>query len=160
MHASPAGVFFGAPRGSLPDLDLQGDVWCHVGGEGIEVGGFFATDLDPVDVLKNWSAFAGDFEDLGSETIAGTNMRHYHVAENEDLPIPTPMDLWVDDDGRLRRLEATGVGESMTMDFSDFGADVAIPEMPAATPPATVLGAGWFTDYCFLVGANASASAP
>ena len=59
----------------------------------------------------------GDFEDLGEEPVDGVTTRHFRSASPEDLPIDairdwvrnrgdvTALDIWVDEDDLVRRLE-------------------------------------------------------
>lgn len=96
---------------------------------------------------------SGRVKEIGDETIDGVETTHYR-AHIDPAKIPQgakiealtnakygPYDVWVGkDDGYIRRTKNTysysapGVGRqaaSMTMDFSDFGKDVAVTVPPA-----------------------------
>lgn len=118
----------------------------------------------PADIIHMLNGLDGDITTVGADTIAGVPTTHYSVAINlqaladlagsqefedlndfaamfEDLPI----DIWVDADGRLRRLEMSlssdmfaallGPADSFSMsiwyEISVYGADVIIVAPPA-----------------------------
>jgi predicted small lipoprotein YifL len=112
---------------------------------------------DPAKALDQLRA-AGDVKKVGEDTVQGETMTHYHAVidpANARSLTPAqrkavqkalagmggrvPTDVWVDDAGRLRRMQidvAFGQGlqnahMSMTMDYSDFGSPVDVQTPPA-----------------------------
>lgn len=110
---------------------------------------FLGTGLDPKQAFQLILAAKGDSKILGEEDVRGAPTTHYRIqvdpkklgehvpAERKpDLEDPTqarpfPVDVWVDDVDRIRRLrirdEMTG-GDSMTTttEFFDFGVEVDV----------------------------------
>jgi hypothetical protein len=95
-----------------------------------------------LDALKT----AGHVEKVGEEEIDGAHTTHY-TAQVDPAKVPNgakvqqltnakygPTDVWVDDDGLVRRLRtdttASGTHSVMTMSFSDYGktVDVQVPD--------------------------------
>jgi len=112
---------------------------------------------DPAKALDQLRA-AGDVEKVGEDTVQGETMTHYHAvidpANAQSLTagqrkrvqkalagmgVRVPTDVWVDDAGRLRRMQIDmtfGQGlqnahMTMTMDYSDFGSPVTVETPPA-----------------------------
>lgn len=130
-----------------------------------QLGSFGSTD--PRSVLDALKAVSGPLETVGREEIRGTGTTHYRAAldptEIADEVVKTgatddvlgsvrdalaqsglqsiPVDVWVDDDGLLRRMQIdvtmaqTGfAGETsmrMTFDLFDYGAEVDVTPPPA-----------------------------
>ena len=78
-------------------------------------------------------------EILDTETIRGVPTKHYrgHLDPKklgEDSSGPgdeTVIDAWIDEDGLVRRLRVPDTGDSMLLDFFDFGANVDVEIPPA-----------------------------
>ena len=111
---------------------------------------------DPSQALQLLSG-AEDFQEVGNEEVRGVETTHYRgtvdmakVAENAPTNLQddirkiveqtgdraVPMDIWIDGDGLVRRLEWTqhlpqGTAMTMAEELYDFGVDV-----DAAPPPA------------------------
>lgn len=114
---------------------------------------------DPSDFLAYLKGVSHDVTDLGEETLDGVPVTHYRAemevpdfgasapgGEEFDLE---PMDVWVDEEGRLRRFTfgATSDGAgSMHMDMRlwDFGTPVEIeaPDPDDVTDPSPYSGQG------------------
>ncbi len=100
-----------------------------------------------------------DAKKLGTETVDGVQTTHYRVKVNLDAALaratpkqrqavqqllraaredgvdvtPTKVDVWIGDDGLVRRLtEKLGTVGTVTMTFSDYGAPVQIEAPPAS----------------------------
>lgn len=127
---------------------------------------------NPAQMLETLRGVSNDFEDLGESEVRGEAVHGYRVTidldkamaevpeEHRDafeqqvseLPVDAlPMDVYLDADGLARRIEMdmgelmgqSGGAGHMTIDFFDYGADVAV-EVPAAadvTPFSEVMGA-------------------
>jgi hypothetical protein len=113
---------------------------------------------NPANALGFLRGASDDMEEVGTEDVDGAETTHYRgtadlevvADEAGDLgPVyeqlletseftEIPIDVWIDDDGRVRRLvyelpvpEARGGGTAtITLEFADFGADVDV------TPPS------------------------
>lgn len=130
-----------------------------------QLGSFGSTD--PLSILDALKAVSGPLETVGRDEIRGTETTHYRttldpekLAAQADAAGATddvlgsfrdalveagldsiPLDVWVDDDGLLRRLEidiasieAGAAGEAsmrLTFDLFDYGAEVDV-EPPSA----------------------------
>ena len=114
---------------------------------------------DPTEVLEALQGASDDIEELGTEEIRGEETTHYRAtidlrkaAEEQGLDATEtdelldgfgadtlPIDVWIDDAGRARRLQfegQTGDGEQeisadVTVDLYDYGTDARV-EVPAA----------------------------
>jgi hypothetical protein len=142
-------------RGSDPE---DPDQWTHY--EIADSGsGLFASDKGPDDYLAMLAAASGRLEALGDEEMDGESVAHYRVEvdphlfvdelvsqpglENEldDIHVDLdPMDVWVDAQGRVRRIDvawattvdgeqAVTVAADTSFRLFDFGAPVRI-EVP------------------------------
>ena len=122
---------------------------------------------DPRKILDQVRALSGDVEKLGTEKVRGTDTTHYKAdvdlrkypdrlpeKDREQARVAVeqlidqtgsstyPMDLWIDDDDLLRRVQITydfkvpGSADdakfSMTMEFFDFGAPIEVKPPPAS----------------------------
>ena len=105
---------------------------------------FPGSDVDPTRALDLILA-VGDEEELGDEEVRGSATTHYRVKlDPKDLsrelggrPLdeaggPFPVDVWADDEGRLRRIRLVEE-ETATLlyDFFDFGVSVDVERPPA-----------------------------
>jgi hypothetical protein len=105
---------------------------------GLTPGSAFGSTADPTGVLDMLRGVSGTVQQVGIEEVRGAVTTHYFLlldlaqaAESEDVPpevrkelqdqlatlgiaMPAiPTDVWIDDDGRLRKME-------MVMDFGDL----------------------------------------
>jgi hypothetical protein len=77
-------------------------------------------------------------ERLGSEDVRGEDAVHYRMTVNcneADLGCPsetTDVDVWIDDDGLVRRASFADDGADITAEFFDFGIPVEVEEPAAA----------------------------
>lgn len=128
--------------------------------KGIDLGALRSTATNPADQLAQLRG-AGDVKQIGTATIRGAQTTHYHAVVDlrraadrapasqraaarssiDELIKMTgtktiPVDVWIDDAGRLRRMRSTqnvrGRAITMTMDFYDFGARETIQPPPAS----------------------------
>ena len=86
----------------------------------------------PSRVLEQLRA-VGEVEELGSERIRGVETTRYRALVRppgapDDRAVP--VDVWIDGDGLVRRLQAADGTETVTVELYDFEAEVAI-EPPA-----------------------------
>lgn len=125
-------------------------------GSNASLGGFdlgrFTELVDPSLYLTYLTAASGETEEVGSEDLGETQVRHYSGSVDleralEEAPASQtstikalldagtsslPVDVWVDADGLVRRLffafaagDQTGIG-SVSVELSDFGVDVSL----------------------------------
>jgi hypothetical protein len=130
-----------------------------------QLGSFGATD--PLSILDALEGVSGPLETVGREEIRGTETTHYRTTldpakiaaqaeaagATEDVLgsfkdalaqanlASVPLDVWVDDDGLLRRMEIDasmtqeGLGGEtsmrLTFDLFDYGAEVDVQPPPA-----------------------------
>jgi hypothetical protein len=149
---------YGPPDGAEPVWQRRSDdLPFAVATDG--VGTPAPTDLDP-QVLLDQLAAAGEFEDLGSEDVDGASTRHLRAVAPagitvQDLGLGTlvpvaataveSMEVWVDDDDLVRRIDLALSGElhfpdpaapdgsriegfsyASTVEFSDLGEPITI----------------------------------
>jgi hypothetical protein len=155
---------------------------------GLSSGSAFGSTTDPTGVLDLLNGVSGDVQHVGTEKVRGVETTHYFLlldlsraAESDDVPpdvreqlqdematlgiaMPLlPTDVWIDDDGMLRKLElsidfgdlfggfagddAPSMSMTMTMELYDFG--VAVDVKPP--PPEEIVP----LDEAFLDGAAA-----
>jgi hypothetical protein len=142
-----------------------------------EQGGTQFNAPDPVEFVGFVEALGEDVEKLGEEDVRGTETDHYRgTVAVADLPraaraedraqlaayarrIRTgglesfPLDVWIDDEGRIRRLRveydglstgAASVSLATSVEFYDFGVDATIEPPPRAkvTPFGELIGRG------------------
>jgi hypothetical protein len=100
--------------------------------------GFPFPTVDPDELIRMLEDVAGEVTRLGDEDVRGVSAEGYRVELDlarlgrgeETLPV----ELWVDDDGRVRRVTLEHDGQEATADFYDFGADADVQ----APPPGEV----------------------
>ena len=142
-----------------------------------EQGGTQFNAPDPVEFVGFVAALGEDAEELGEEEVRGTDTSHYRgtvavadlprVARAEDRAQVAsyarrlrtaglerfPLDVWIDEDGLIRRLRveyedlstgATAMSLSTSVDFYDFGVEAKIEPPPRAevTPFGELIGRG------------------
>jgi hypothetical protein len=131
------------------------------GGDASGLGGSDPTQF--LDVLEGLRGISNDIDELGTQTVRGVETTEYRVVVDWDKALAEvpeemrdqvssafemftgdtmPMHVWVDDEGRLRRMSLSmsagdlvpGAGElgvQLTMELYDFGADVSVEAPPA-----------------------------
>lgn len=100
--------------------------------------------IDPRATIEAFTENVKSVSKIGSEDIDGTPTTHYVlVADTEalgdrlgkeaaDLPESLTYDMWLDEEGRPRRIEADlGDQGSMQTDMTDYGSEVSIEAPPA-----------------------------
>jgi LppX_LprAFG lipoprotein len=130
-------------------------------GSGAQLAGFdlgrFAEVVDPSLYLSYLEAATGEADEVGSEDVSGVQTTHYTTEidleqardtapESQRSTIDAliasgtttlPADVWIDQDGLVRKLVFeysgdSGVGvSSVSMELSDFGVEVAL-DLPSA----------------------------
>jgi hypothetical protein len=160
--------------GKLP----EGKTWMELNltkvaqADGIDLSQFSSLDeTDPTQFLEYLRASSGGVSTVGHETLDGVSTTHYHATlqlsdilarlpsgaqaaaksalEKLDDAGAIPVDVWVDAQGRVRRIqlslglsvpagasasatEATSVSGTITMNFTSYGAIPAIVPPPAS----------------------------
>jgi hypothetical protein len=130
-------------------------------GSNASVGGFdlgrFNELVDPSLYLAYLKAASGEVDEVGTEDFDGTQVTHYLATIDleralEEAPASQtgtiqalidagtsslPVDVWIDDDGLVRRLfvefaagDQPGTG-SVALELSDFGTDVVVEPPPS-----------------------------
>jgi hypothetical protein len=114
------------------------------------------TPLDETDSIHNFSpekllAMLRDAslqtDQVGEEAVRDVSTVRYRLTvhcEKAQLGCPgdtAPVDVWVDDEGLVRRIELEDDGSPTTIEFFDFGIEVEIEAPPA--DEVQELGAGW-----------------
>ncbi|GAB3956690.1 LolA-like protein [Streptomyces sparsus] len=147
-------------RGGMPD----GKSWIRIDLEKLqgEAGGGNSVTPNPADSLDYLKALSEDSAGkVGSEKVAGVNTTHYEVTVDvralaagdasterqltQQLGESVPMEVWLDDEGRVRRQQvdvtvpSTG-GQSpqggtirTVLELSDFGTEVDVSAPDAAS---------------------------
>jgi hypothetical protein len=77
--------------------------------------------FDPGAVLQSLTKSHATLDRIGTETIRGVRATQYHVVrpDNND-----GLDVWVDEQDRLRRFLGSSGGTSTTVDLYDFGESI------------------------------------
>lgn len=152
---------------TLPFIELPtGKQWIRVDAERQAENPFASAGPDPEGTLEILRGLIGEPEEVGRETLHDADVTHYTVTieldrlfesaeENaeqlsgqldsmmelgrEMLPDESDGDLWIDDDGRIRKLQYTIsmeiMGETMEattiIEYYDFGVEFEVEEPPA-----------------------------
>ena len=108
--------------------------------------------IDPARTLELLFEVSGEIETAGEEDVRGVSTDHYRLtidlervvakapaqyraALRAELDAATEktrsLELWIDDEGLVRRLRVPEPDESVTLDFYDFGVDVEVEAPPA-----------------------------
>lgn len=125
-----------------------------------------AATLSPRRLLSMLRAASTETERLGEEIVRGVDTVRYRFevdcedAELHDCDGPTaPVDVWIADDGLVRRI-VEAESDDVTVEFYDFGTDVAIAAPPADQvvdadnfEPRSCEGGGAPIDAAMVVGA-------
>jgi hypothetical protein len=151
----------------------DGSTWVRVdleaGAEeqGFEAGALVGDQTGPAALLAQLDGASDDLEELGTEEIRGARTTHMRVlvdtgaaieqadpavreqlrayAEASGLPESYPMELWIGDDGLVRRIRTVldvpgragqedGVTQQTTLELFDFGVNVDLdPPLPEET---------------------------
>jgi hypothetical protein len=101
-----------------------------------------AAALSPRRLLSMLRDASTETQRVGEEVVRGADTVHYRLevdcelAELHDCKGPTtPVDVWIAEDGLVRRIALEAESDEVTVEFYDFGMDVAI----VAPPPDQVV---------------------
>lgn len=132
------------------EASLKGKQWFKVTGQ---AGGDVLANSDPAAALSSLRGQTGDVSTVGKEAVRGEATTHYRA--NVDLVVAAeaqgasaaaveklkalpqrvvPLDVWVDGDGRARRLRmgvGGNAGDTITVELYDFGTAVDVEPPPA-----------------------------
>ncbi len=128
-------------RAVSPDVSLAYE-WCEQRGVKWTKG---YAGVRPFDTLSNLDAEGRPLREVGAERVRGTETVHYAI-DGADPPV----ELWVDDQDRLRRLIWTHEGSDATdtVEIFDYGTPVEVV-VPDDVPPCPKIPKGFDTD-CVL----------
>lgn len=135
--------------------------------QGLDADALLGDQTGPAALLAQLDGASGDLEELGAEDVRGVPTTHLRVtvdtdaaieqadpavreqlrsyAEATGLPDTYPMDLWIDEDGLVRRIRtildvpgaagaSDGVTQQTTLELFDFGVRVDLdPPLPEQT---------------------------
>jgi len=99
--------------------------------------------IDPRATIEAFTKNVKTVHKIGSEDVDGTPTTHYvlvadtqalgdQLGKKADLPESLSYDMWLDQEGRPRRIESDLGGKgSMRTDMTDYGSDVSIEAPPA-----------------------------
>ena len=100
--------------------------------------------MDPRGTIEAFTENVDSVSKIGSDDIDGTPTTHYVLVadtaalgdqlgkEAADLPDSLTFDMWLDEEGRPRRIQADlGETGSMQTDMTDYGSEVSIEAPPA-----------------------------
>lgn len=132
------------------------DKWMKLDARDLGSTGTFGSTSDPGQFLDYLYGIADKIEEVGHENVRGADTTHYYAVidlqravENEATPPdthkrlrdevaqmgiavpPMPADIWIDDEGRLRKLQ-------LIMDFSSMFGGPKVDGMPGITTTATI----------------------
>jgi hypothetical protein len=77
--------------------------------------------FDPGAVLQSLTKSHATLDRIGTETIRGVRATQYHVVRPDNS---AGLDVWVDEQDRLRRFLGSSGGTSTTVDLYDFGESI------------------------------------
>lgn len=107
--------------------------------------------VDPVELLSTFQEVSGTVSGLGEESVRGVPTQGYRLVLDlerlierapararpglreqlaERKETTQPVDVWIDEDGRARRVRLSIESESATIDFFDFGVEVDVEAPP------------------------------
>ncbi len=112
----------------------KSDKWMKVSDEADDERAF--SSLSPETLLGLLRAASSETERLGDEEIRGEPTVGYRLTVDCDAaelscPIETHVEVWIGDDGVVRRIELEDDNGNLTFEFFDFGAEVDI-QAPSA----------------------------
>lgn len=124
---------------------LPGGKWMKLPADPDDSDGL--AEMDPRAILGDMQAAAEEVSVVGEDQVRGVNATHYHFVVDAKKAAElqpaggvdtAPVDIWIDEDGLVRRLRATddGGGDASgqyVVEFFDFGADLDIEPPPADT---------------------------
>lgn len=120
-------------RGDVLGIARSGSKWTKI--EGDET---LAAEIAPQRLLAMLRAATEDTRRLGEEPVRGVETVHYRLevvceqAELSDCSGDTaPVEVWIGDDGLVRRIWLEEGSSSGTIEFYDFGIEVVIAPPPA-----------------------------
>jgi hypothetical protein len=99
--------------------------------------------IDPRATIEAFTKNVKSVHKIGSEDVDGTPTTHYvlvadtqalgdQLGKKADLPKSLSYDMWLDQEGRPRRIESDLGGQgSMRTDMTDYGSDVSVEAPPA-----------------------------
>jgi hypothetical protein len=104
-------------------------------------------DLDQADPAKllDYLRSTSKVEKRGTATVRGVRTTHYvaHLQLKKPETTQVPLDVWIDDQGLVRRIRVVARQVSASMDLFDFGdVNVAVPAASETTDLSTMLGGG------------------
>jgi hypothetical protein len=87
--------------------------------------------LDPTKLLDELRQAGATVEEVGPEQVRGTDTTHYRsTITAEGIDGPAVLDVWIDRDGIVRRVQGTATGDGVTgtvnAELYDLGAAVSI----------------------------------
>lgn len=103
---------------------------CLSGGQSKLVG------FRPDTALKSFESEGWKIDRVGNEKVRGVKTTHYRLTR---APDPAD-DIWVDHQGRLRRMIDRNDTEVDTVEFYDYGADIGPVTIPPPTPCKGLFG--------------------
>ena len=120
-------------RGDLLGIASGGDKWLKYTDDQ-SIG----TTFSPRSLLRMLRGASEEMRRLGEEDVRGIETVHYRLDVNCDQAKlfdcdgpTTPVEVWIGDDGLVRRIWIEEESNSGAIEFYDFGADVAIDPPPA-----------------------------
>ena len=121
-------------RGDTLGIANAGSKWLQLR----DVDESAAAALSPRRLLSMLRDASTETERLGEEVVRGTDTVRYRLevdceqAELHDCKGPTaPVEVWIADDGLVRRIALEAESDDVTVEFYDFGTGVAIAAPPA-----------------------------
>lgn len=121
-------------RGDMLGIANAGSKWLELR----DVDESAAAALSPRSLLSMLRDASTETERLGEEVVRGTDTVRYRLevdceqAELHDCRGSTaPVGVWIADDGLVRRIALEAESDDVTVEFYDFGTEVAIAAPPA-----------------------------
>ncbi len=127
---------------AIPGMTPQGSYFKVPAGGGA-LAGMGDLSAGPTDSLAAFEAGLREVEDLGAEQIGGDEVEHYRLTldgpkavkalggpEASAAPDTVRYDVWLDSEGRMRRIKYDLSGSTLVLDMSDWGKDVSISAPP------------------------------
>jgi hypothetical protein len=108
--------------------------WLKTPVEGEDELAYYSPEL----LLRELREASTEKERIGEENVRGSATVQYRVTipcseeGTLDCEGTAPVDLWIDDDGLIRRIRAEDPSAEWAYEFFDYGADIVIEPPPAA----------------------------